>query len=158
MRCRSRRGNRVRAGGFLRVDRLDTSKEVCFVQINTGESRSDSLDMLCVLRVGYQVNLRGQIWSYCHKTVVHGLSAVFIIKDHVTLIIRNGPNIIQFLLVDNPCNKLPKVFAAFCVMFCPVVSLCFSEKPGYFISQPLVFVPQFFRPGLLCSLSICSWF
>ena len=53
MRCRSRRGNRVRAGGFLRVDRLDTSKEVCFVQINTGESRSDSLDMLCVLRVGY---------------------------------------------------------------------------------------------------------
>ena len=53
MRCRSRGGNRVRAGGFLRVDRLDTSKEVRFVQINTGESRSDSLDMLCVLREGY---------------------------------------------------------------------------------------------------------
>ena len=58
MRCRSRGGeggggNRVRAGGFLRVDRLDMSKEVCFVQINTGEIRSDSLDMLCVLRVGY---------------------------------------------------------------------------------------------------------
>lgn len=53
VKCRSRGGNQVRAGDFLRVDRLDTSKEVCFVQINTGESRSDSLDMVCVLRVGY---------------------------------------------------------------------------------------------------------
>ena len=84
MRCRSRGrggGDRVRAGGFLRVDRLDTSKEVYFLQINTGESRSNSVDMLYVPRVGYWVDLQRLIWSNCHKTVVHGLSFFFIIKD-----------------------------------------------------------------------------
>ena len=38
--------NHVWVGGFVRVDSRDTSKEVCYVQIYTRESGSDSVDML----------------------------------------------------------------------------------------------------------------
>ena len=48
-------GNRVWATGFVGVDRRDMSKEAFFVRTNSGEDRSDSVDMFYVPKIRYWV-------------------------------------------------------------------------------------------------------
>lgn len=57
--------NQVWVGGFVRVDSRDTAKEVCYVQIYTRESGSDSVDMLFESMVLDSFSRQD---SYCHNS------------------------------------------------------------------------------------------
>lgn len=57
--------NQVWVGGFVRVDSRDTSNEVCYVQIYTRESGSDSVDMLFESMVLDSFSRQD---SYCHNS------------------------------------------------------------------------------------------
>ena len=97
--------------GFGRVDSLDTSKEVCFVWTNTRESGSDSVDMYVRCPKSSVLGIfvgPGLVLLPLRLKIVDGSSFAFVIKNHMSLIISNGPNVIQFLLVCNPCYKLQR--------------------------------------------------
>ena len=51
---------------------------IVLIRLKSGEGGSDSVDVFYVPKIRYWVYLRGQVWSYCHKIIVHGLSFVFV--------------------------------------------------------------------------------